>query len=806
VSEHHQPNWLEAGKLLQEALEQYRVMKGFKHQSLVIDGVANYMPGRSGRGLSSKTVRRDMGGEAIPDQRVELYVQWLYEKARLPREWIADWLDYTAYPRPGELLARICDAERDRQKVFESVKRNGIPSLRGHLWGRFLDRRSVIEKAIQWADNRRHPIAVLWGFGGNGKTTIQLKLGEDFVYGRTCPLRWPFEGVVWVSAEDYPRGQPSLLDILRKIVETFEPVDDPTTLKRVLPSWLRQEAEKVLRKKRVLVLLDNFETVSLQNREEILEFFSWLRGATQTLISSRHHLEMRDIAHVLIPVEGLSPEQTAILIDDYLKATSLTKAAFDPNDLKRLAELTRNNPKTIITMLGMVEQGVALPDLLTSISTGSPEADEVFNKIIGKAWEALLSEPDKAVLMAKSFFSQPVSDRALGSVASVSGEELSRAIGTLQMISFFDRPQSADRRVRTHPLVQDFVYRILRDHPEFEREAEERWWSEYAPQVVDQARRATYTDLQAKLEIADDATNVLERLERHLRKRTPYSSQAAQLFARRDGLGNALCQLDKWDEVLRVAEITLQLAIEQQNARLIGECALNLISMVYRERNELDKAEMYLAQAAEQSVSLGDPWLQAAIMLERAQLYRRRGRFKAARQEFQKALDIFLELGEISDIATTYVLLSGITMAIATADLGEAIDPHWKEKAVWSEVEEHFRQAEQYWSQMDSIDPVRRFDAVTIRAYQGTFARVRGDLDEARNLFTGCLGQFQSLTSAARLCRELALVEHLAGNKDLAYDYEDRGLDLQRQLGISSNPQTYDCYRHIDRMKKEGKW
>jgi tetratricopeptide (TPR) repeat protein len=806
MDEQHQPNWREAGTSLQAFLEEYRALKGFENLSRAIDEVANSMPGRGGWGISNKTARRDMAGKQIPDRRVELYVQWLHEKARLSYERLAEWLEYTSYPRPGELLARICNAEGDRQKVFNSVKRNGVPSLRGRLWGRYLERQVVLEKAIQWADNRRHPIAVLWGYGGNGKTTIQLKIGEDFVYGSGCPLRWPYEGVVWVSAQDFPRGQPSLLDVLRKIVEAFELVDDPANLERVSPAWLKQEAERLLRKKRVLVLLDNFETVSLPNREEILKYFSWLSGSTQTLISSRYHLDMRDIAHVLIPVDGLLPAQAAILIDDYLKARSLSTAALDPNDLKRLAEVTSNNPKTIIAVLGLVEKGIALSDLLTSISTGSPEADAVFDRTIDEAWKDLLSETDKAVLMAKSFFSQPVGELALGQVAGVNEEQLSHAISMLQTISFFDRPQSPDTRVRTHPLAQDFARRILRDHPDFESRAEERWWMEYAPRVVDQARRATYTDLQAKHELADDVMNVLGHLEEHLVERTPYTIRAAEMFGSRDGLGNALCQLDEWDEVLRVAELVFRLAIDQGNARLIGECALNLISMVYRERNELDKAEMYVAEATEQNVTLANQWLEAAIVLEQAQIYRRRGRFKAAKQTFQKALDMFLKLDDMTDIATTVVLLSGITMAIATADTQESVDPQWREKKLWAEVEEYFRQAEHYLSLMDANDPVRRFDAVTIRAYRGTAARVRGDLDEAHRLFTGCSGQFQSLTSTARLYRELALVEHLSGNKELAYEYEDHGLNLQRQLGNSENLQPYDCYRHIDRMKKEGTW
>lgn len=807
MNEQHQPNWPEAGRILQEALKEYRLLKSYESFTRVIDDVANSMPGRGwGYQLSTKTVRRDIAGEPIPNHRVESYVSWLHEKAHLTRDLIAEWLEYTAYPHPGELLARTFDAEGDRQKLFNSLRKNGMPSLRGYLWGRFLEREAVIEKAIQWADNRRHPIAVLWGFGGNGKTTIQLKLGEDFVYGRSCPLRWPYEGVVWVSAQDFPRGQPGLFDILRNVVGTFKPVDDPAYLERVPSTWLKQEAQDVLRKRRVLIFLDNFETVSQQNREEILWFFSWLPGATQTLISSRYHFNLGYIAHVLIPVEGLTPEQAAILIQDYLKAHSLPQSAFEPSDLHRLAEVTRNNPKTIITVLGMVEQGLSLPTLLNSIKTGSSEADEVFYETIDKAWQELLTEEDQAVLMAKSFFSQPVSDLALGRVAGVSGKTLSHAVNTLQTISFFDRPQLSDTRIRAHPLAQDFAHRVLRDHPEFEQQAEQRWWSQYAPGIIDQVRRATYTDWRAQPELGSDVVNILEHLEKHLQQPSPYSLQAAELFAGRQRLGNALRQLGWWDEVVRLAEITLTFAIDQRHPRLIGESALKLITDIHRERNELDKAERYVARATEQNVSLGDQWLQATIEAERAQLYRRRGYFKAARQTFQNTLDIFLKLEALPDIATIYSLLGRITVEMAPAENTEAIDLKWKENRYWFEAEEYFRLAEYYWSQVSPDDPTRYFDSVAIRARRGTIARVKGDLDEARQLFTGCIGQFQSLISTAHLYRELALVEHLAGNKDLAYEYEDQGLNLQKQLGIFKNLPPYDCYRIIERMKKEGTW
>jgi hypothetical protein len=56
-----------------------------------------------------------------------------------------------------------------------------------------------------------------------------------------------------------------------------------------------------------------------------------------------------------------------------------------------------------------------------------------------------------------------------------------------------------------------------------------------------------------------------------------------------------------------------------------------------------------------------------------------------------------------------------------------------------------------------------------------------------------------------RLCFR-SLVEHLAGNKDLAYSYEEKGLSLFRQVGLLDTLPSEHSYRVIDRMKREGMW
>src|SRR5690349_10530089 len=102
-----QGRWTESGRLLTIAFEQYRSDRKYSITRATAE-LADYLPGRIG-GVAEKTVRRHLRGRAMRNDHVEDYAQWLYDEAKMPRAWIAEWLDCTTHPRPGELLARICD-------------------------------------------------------------------------------------------------------------------------------------------------------------------------------------------------------------------------------------------------------------------------------------------------------------------------------------------------------------------------------------------------------------------------------------------------------------------------------------------------------------------------------------------------------------------------------------------------------------------------------------------------------------------------------------------------------------------------
>lgn len=197
-----------------------------------------------------------------------------------------------------------------------------------------------------------------------------------------------------------------------------------------------------------------------------------------------------------------------------------------------------------------------------------------------------------------------------------------------------------------------------------------------------------------------------------------------------------------------------------------------------------------------------------------AKVYHCGGQYRASIECCENALRIFMELGEIHDIAVTQVRIGGDTVDAALKDLGCPIDPQNQCEESFTEAEKRFKEAESHWSHLQEassgggivIDAEQRHYMLAIRAWRGVMARSRGELDKARDLFQECVGQFLSPLAIARLYQEMALTEHLAGKRELARDLEEKGVSLQQQMGLMHRLHPQNCYKMIERLKQEKKW
>lgn len=810
MNPHSAPDWPEAKQMLRDAVR--RRQRSDQYRRLASKG------NELAPGYTDRMVRNHLkGDEPLDESKISFYANWLYHVVNEPGEYVAEWLEYTGHPRPGELLAQLEMGQQlgapgsGLRKLYDSVhKSEDLPELRNLLYGNFLGRTDEIAEAAKWADNTRFPVALLWGFGGNGKTTIQVKLADLFTYGRRCQLRWPFHHVVWVSAKGYSLGQPSLSVILREVIRVFG-TQDGRLLERMPLEWLCKESRKLLRKSRTLILVDNFESISEGNQNNILTFLNSIGGKSQTLISSRHIPQISGERLWTIPVAGLDYDQSRQLINDILGTSRASDMiTISDQEIDELIRKTRSNPKVIIAILKFALRGLNIHDILARLSSGSADdiSNGIFSEVIGMALEEeILNRNDKAILLGKSFFKRPVSEVDLGKVAGVDGEELSQSIAKLRSVSLFDMRAPGDIRIDAHPLSHDFALQLIHSDEEvsFLRQAEERWWTEFAIPVADKTMVTTYGSFDKKLE--DDLMNVLERLEVHVHSNTSYALRAAKLFSGNGGVGDSLQEFGKWDDVLRVANLVLEFGVQLGDPRIIGECALQLIVSSLRDLGRMAEVEHYVRRTIEINATINDDWLDGAIAKERASVLRTYGHFRAAKSLMLTEMQKRLEKNDYDDLAAIYMNLGGATLDAIMSEYRKAVHENSNSCTDIADSEEYFRLSEKYLPYAVSTHWVRNFGVVSISAWRGVIARFRGDFIEATRLLEGQIGRFRGMVADARLWYELALLEHCKGNKHLAYAYEDRARAIEQQLGIDMFKTTpHNVYLVIGDMKQAGLW
>jgi tetratricopeptide (TPR) repeat protein len=429
----------------------------------------------------------------------------------------------------------------------------------------------------------------------------------------------------------------------------------------------------------------------------------------------------------------------------------------------------------------------------------------MYHLVIDQAWTSMLSDVEKSVLMAKALCSYSVSETDLGHIAGIEGMRLHDAFKRLAAISFFEfeRMSGHNRRVRTHLLAQDFARRVLHDAPDFETEAEQRWWEAYAPKIAQQAGTPDSENQESLID--DDLANVLERLEWHLTQQTPYVEQAARLFGKRGGLGYSLLWRGHYDDVLRVAEPILHYGIIHQETELVGQCALRLVSVIHIKRRNFEDADRYIGLAFDYNARMHDIWLEATIESVRAFLYTMRGYLSAAQQCCRNALNLSLKLDLPYDSGVAYRVLGEIHLALTVPNLEYACDTTGELRDSLEHAEQYFGQAEAQLQQARN-DLGCHFTLGMIRMDRGIIARLQSRFDLARTLLRDSLNAFNSSYPIAMVYCELALVEHLSGNRDLAHSYDEQGIRLFQQIGMGDNLPPSHCAKIITTLKQQGVW
>jgi tetratricopeptide (TPR) repeat protein len=371
------------------------------------------------------------------------------------------------------------------------VRKHTLPEISEDLIGRREDTERTLEGL-----RSQYPLICIEGFAGVGKTRLAVEVGYACLRGRTdtgLPAGFTrdrrgaalFEYVIWLSAKDKPDQKLWLNEVLNAIATTtaFSVIAQTEDLVRKAT-----EVGPLLKQYRVLIIIDNFETI------EDAALMSWMEkipSPSKVLLTTREkHLSQTAWP---VPLGGLREADGLTLLRQHGAHLGLSYIEQAKDEaLLPLFAVTAGNPHAMKLALGLIAESgeIGLRRVVRQLQDASPSQsmDVVFDELFATSWKAL-SESARCILLVTPLFVGLSSIRrdALQAVSGLAGEPGSFEEGLKQCERFGllqAEPPSArvltseppQARYAIHSMTRAFARRKLDERPPaFKRDARMRF-------------------------------------------------------------------------------------------------------------------------------------------------------------------------------------------------------------------------------------------------------------------------------------------------------------------------------------------
>jgi LuxR family glucitol operon transcriptional activator len=442
-------------------------------------------------GLAGTAVQRYKTGHLPPEPRtVAILAEACVTRGFLGREWLQRFLHAARYPFAEKLLDQLCPIGPERPRpprVYEN--------LPAPTYSQFVMRQQAFAEVADGLQ-QRSAVVLIVGMGGNGKTSLAREVAAHCLQEDTTVPQ--FSAVVWVSDKDRP-GTTNLSIVLDEIARTL----DYPGFTQFAHDEKQREVEQLLKRQKVLLVVDNFETIT---DGVLLAWLLRLPEPSKAIITTR---EYRRELRSSWPVElrGMTDAEAWDLITERARVLKIDQLVGEQHLIEPLVVATGGNPKAITMTLGLLKyERRSLQQVVDDLYAAR---GDLFDDLFTRAW-SLLDEAARRMLLVMPFFPDNANSEALRVTADVQGFAFDRAVERLTDLALLDVQQddlTTPPRYAVHSLVWAFTTARLAEEPEFERNARERWVAWYI-KLVSQVGYC-WSDLR-RLDVLDSDANTID--------------------------------------------------------------------------------------------------------------------------------------------------------------------------------------------------------------------------------------------------------------------------------------------------------
>lgn len=411
-------------------------------------------------GVAGTTIQRYKAGYVPPEARtIRILAELAVKRGHQNKAWLNEFLHAAGYPDPLSVIDDLYPehARRDYQAgVFHNIP---APS-----YGKFIARTAAYAEVVDGLQ-QRSPVVLITGLGGMGKTSLAREVALGGLHGDLDGLA--FAGVVWISDKDSP-GTTNFATVLDDIARTL---DYPSFTTYEFDEK-RRAVEQLVRRERLLLVVDNFETIT---DGALLTWLLRLPEPSKALVTSREYSRAFRNNTFVVDLRGMDTGEAQEMICYRLQILRIEHVVADLGQLAPLIYATGGNPKAMELALGCIKYDYrSLQQVIDDLHAAR---GELFDDLFARCW-SLLDEAARRVLLAMPLFQGSASEAALATTSDVRQPMFQQAVERLTNLALLDAIRTdlhQPVRYSVHPLVRAFATAKLHETSEFEPPARERW-------------------------------------------------------------------------------------------------------------------------------------------------------------------------------------------------------------------------------------------------------------------------------------------------------------------------------------------
>ena len=513
---------------------------------------------------------------------------------------------------------------------------------RPDLIGRAPDLQALLKKM----SNVKQPL-ILVGPPGIGKSSLAIESAYRVSRPhRTDPPFRPYEFVLFFTARLEPFALPALLDEIARWTDNVYIMKFAEVAQKLI------EVRKLLARTRVLLILDNLESVSDQDVFEFIEAVPFPSQVVGT--SRRRHPELAIVSHIELP--AISTKSSNQLLQRELGTIPGRGSSFEavrtraPALIHKLEAITLGNPLAIKWAAAQL-RAMPIDSLLASLESGH---GDLFSKMFEKTWHRL-SVDSRTALVTMTFFKTPPTIHTALDLAKVqpSSEgvitELSNS-GLMEPSAGLSGVESG--RITLHPLTLAFASAKLAEFPDDRRRQLRLSYIYYYESSIGQAGGRDWDDPKPFEATDDERDNYIQAIMLAEAER-----QWSSVIAIVDGLRNYLLIYGYWSLRLQLCNLALRAAQSLNDQKAYAQFMRHVGWTMVLQGN-LGEAATNLDEALSIAVREGYLKVQADATGDLAEIARLTGDLQRARALRSESLRLSRVGGNQRDIYVEQTLLA----------------------------------------------------------------------------------------------------------------------------------------------------